>query len=184
MASTMPTWTTSGFIRNSGTWTGNLDSNAGVVTLANGSSWTGDLTNDDGGTINLGTSLVSATNQLVTGDVINAGLVNVFGTPTVSGNFANSGIVDLTGGATPTSNRLTTGSFTGLAGSAINISYDLSAVAGKAGELISLSGNSGSTTVNLTRLGGPVVLGDRTEVIVKQGRAGNRQLDGHCSRVS
>ncbi len=69
----MPTWTTSGFIRNSGTWTGNLDSNTGVVTLANGSSWTGDLTNDDVGTINLGTSLVSATNQLVTGDVINAG---------------------------------------------------------------------------------------------------------------
>jgi autotransporter-like protein len=167
----------SGFIRNSGAWTGNLDSNTGVVTLTKGSSWTGNLTNDVGGTINFGTSSAQATNQLVTGDVSNAGLVNVFGTPTVSGSFTNSGTIDLTGGATPTSNRLTTGSFTGLTGSVINISDDLSAVAGKAGELISANRNSGATTIDFTRVGGPVVLGGPTQVIVNDGAPGTGTLN-------
>jgi hypothetical protein len=167
----------SGSILNSGTWTGNLDSNTGVVTLANGSSWTGSLTNDLAGTINLGTSSVLATNQLVTGDVSNAGLINVFGIPTVSGNVTNSGTIDLTGGPTPTANRLTTGSFTGLTGSAINISDDLSAIAGKSGELISANGNSGSTTINFSRLGGPVVLGGPTQVIVNNGAPGSGTLN-------
>src|SRR6266446_1791964 len=166
----------SGFIRNAGTWTGDLDSNTGVVTLANGSSWIGDLTNNHGGTINLGTSVVPATNQLVTGDLSNAGLVNVFGTPTVSGIFTNSGIIDFTGGPTPTANKLTTGSFKGSVGSTIKMVDDLSAVVGKSDQLVSNTSNSGSTTVDFTRMGGPVILGGPTHVIINNGAAGSGTL--------
>src|SRR6266404_4090614 len=166
----------SGFIRNSGTWTGNLDSNTGVVTLTNGSSWIGNLTNDTSGIINLGTSSVPATNQLVTGGVRNAGLVNVFGTPTVSGDFVNSGTIDLTGGATATANKLTTGSFTGSGSSTVKMADDLSANEGKSDQVVSKTGNSGSTTVDFTRVGGPVILGDRTHVFINNGAAGSGTL--------
>ena len=165
----------SGFIRNAGTWSGNLFTNSGVVTLANGSSWTGILINDSG-TINLGTSSVLATNQLVTGDVSNAGLVNVFGTPTVSGNFTNSGIIDLTGGPTPTGNKLTTGSFTGSGGSTIKMADDLSGKEGKSDQVVSNTRNSGTTVINFTRVGGPVVLGGATHVFVNNGAAGSGTL--------
>jgi Autotransporter beta-domain len=165
-------------ITNNGTWTGNLLSNTGTVTLSNGSSWTGNLTNNNGGTINLGTSSVLATNQLVTGNLTNdnGGLVNVFGTPTVSGTFTNSGIVDLTGGPTPLANTLTTGFFKGSDGSTVKMVDDLSAVAGKSDQLNSNTGNSGSTIVDFTRAGGPVVLGGPTHVIINNGAAGSGTL--------
>ena len=163
-------------ITNNGTWTGNLLSNTGTVTLSNGSSWIGSLTNDTSGIINLGTSSVLATNQLVTGDVNNAGLVNVFGTPAVSGSFTNSGTIDFTGGATVTANKLTTGSFTGSVGSTMKMADDLSANVGKSDQLVSITGNSGSTTVDFTRVGGAVILGDRTHVIINDGAAGSGTL--------
>jgi hypothetical protein len=165
-------------ITNNGTWIGNLLSNTGTVTLSNGSSWTGNLTNNKGGTINLGTSSVLATNKLVSGDVNNAGVVNVFGTPTVSGAFNNlaGGILDLAGGATPTANTLTTGSFKGSDGSTIKMADDLSGKTGKSDQVVSKTGNSGTTTIDFTRVGGPVVLGDATHVIVNQGAAGSGTL--------
>jgi len=157
--------TNSGSVGNFGTWTGNLLSNTGTVLLANASSWTGNLNNSAGGTIDLGTSSVLATNQLITGNLTNAGVVNVFGTPTISGTVTNSGIIDLSGGPTPTGNKLTTTNFTG-SGGTIKIAYDFSSASGigQADKLVSTT-NTGSTTVDFRNAGGVVRLGGPTRVI-------------------
>jgi hypothetical protein len=100
----------------------------------------------------------------------------VFGTPTVSGVFTNSGIIDLTGGPTPTGNTLTTGFFKGSGGSGIKMVDDLSAAVGKSDQIIAKTGNSGTTVVDFTRAGGPVVLGGPTHVLINNGVAGSGTL--------
>jgi hypothetical protein len=68
----------------------------------------------------------------------------------------------------------TTGTFTG--GGSANMAFNLSAAAGLSSRLFS-TGNSGTTTVNFTNVGGPVVAGGPTPVIVNNGGAGTGTLN-------
>ena len=171
--------------QNAGTFTvtGNLvgsvstfTNESGGTLAVRGNSLTGiaTLNNNSGGTISLAGGTIGA------GTTNNSGLVRATGVSTFTGAFNNQagGVINLSGGATPTSNRLTAGSFNGSPGSAINLAFNLSNTVGQAGQLISNTGNSGSTTVNFTNVGGPVVLGGLTPtpVIVNNGPAGSGTL--------
>src|SRR5262249_50538691 len=133
-----------GLLVNNKTWTGSLD-NANTANFNNGSQWNGTVNN--GGTLNVNGSAG------VTGTVTNGAFLGNDRAGTI--NFAG-----------PTSALNITGAFIANPGfSRINTLSDLSTAPGTAGKVVSSTGNSGSTVVDIDRAANSVVvLGDRTAV--------------------
>src|SRR5258707_4816556 len=118
--------------------------NSGGILEVDANSFTGitTLTNANNGVISLAGGTI--------GDITtnNSGTVVATGVSTISGAFNNqaTGIIDLTeGGAASGTNQLKTDSFNGASGSAVDVRFNFSTLAGHAG-LVTANGTSGTTT--------------------------------------